>query len=191
MNIEKTDLPDVCLIVPSRFGDSRGWFSETWNAAHMAKVGFDLAFVQDNHSFSATPGTLRGLHYQRPPRAQDKLVRCTRGAIFDVAVDIRKGSPHYGKWVGVKLSAADGRQLLVPKGFLHGFLTLTPDCEVQYKCTDLYAPECDGGIRWDDPAIGIEWPLPPGTAAPQLSAKDAVAPSLADFDSPFIWEGSK
>lgn len=187
MKIEQTALPDVVVVVPPRFGDARGWFSETWNAARMAGAGLDLAFVQDNHSFSAQKGTLRGLHYQRPPHAQDKLVRCTRGAILDVAVDIRKGSPAYGKWVGVTLSAENGHQLLIPKGFLHGFVTLTDDCEVQYKCTDLYAPDCDGGIRWDDPTIGIDWQLQGAT--PTLSAKDAVAPLLADFDSPFVWEG--
>jgi dTDP-4-dehydrorhamnose 3,5-epimerase len=131
-------------------------------------------------------GTLRGLHYQRPPHAQDKLVRCTRGAIFDVAVDIRRGSPTYGRWVGVELTAANGKQLLVPKGFLHGFVTRMADTEVQYKCTDLYAPDCDGAIRWDDPTIAIDWGL---TGAPALSAKDAAAPLFAGFDSPFIWEG--
>jgi len=188
MQIEKTALSGVVVITPRRFGDARGWFSETWNAERMAEAGLDLAFVQDNHSFSATKGTLRGLHYQRPPHAQDKLVRCTRGEIFDVAVDIRKGSPSYGKWVGEVLSAENGRQLLIPKGFLHGFVTLTADCEVQYKCTDLYAPDCDGGIRWNDPTIGIDWRL--GGAAPVLSAKDEVAPLLADFDSPFTWEGA-
>ena len=187
MKIEQTALPDVIVIVQPRFGDARGWFSETWNAARMAEAGLDLAFVQDNHSFSAQKGTLRGLHYQRPPHAQDKLVRCTRGAIWDVAVDIRKGSPAYGKWVGVTLSAENGHQLLIPKGFLHGFVTLTDDCEVQYKCTDLYVPDCDGGIRWDDPTIGIDWPLEGAT--PTLSAKDAVAPLLDGFDSPFVWEG--
>lgn len=189
MQIEQTALPGVVVISPRRFGDARGWFSETWNADRMAGAGLDLHFVQDNHSFSATPGTLRGLHYQRPPHAQDKLVRCTRGAIFDVAVDIRKGSPSYGKWVGVELSAENGRQLLIPKGFLHGFVTRTADCEVQYKCTDLYAPDCDGGIRWDDPTIGIDWGL--GDMPPVLSDKDAVAPLLAGFDSPFTWEGGK
>lgn len=186
MQIEATDLSGVVILTPRRFGDDRGWFSETWNAKRMAEAGLDLAFVQDNHSFSATRGTLRGLHYQRPPHAQDKLVRCTRGAIFDVAVDIRRGSPGYGRWTGVELTERSGAQLLVPKGFLHGFVTLTPDCEVQYKCTDVYAPDCDGAIRWNDPAIGIEWPL---EADPLLSDKDRAAPFLADFDSPFTWEG--
>ncbi len=184
----ETSLSGVVVLAPRRFGDERGWFCETWNAQRMAAAGLDLAFVQDNHSMSGVAGTLRGLHYQRPPHAQDKLVRCTRGAIFDVAVDIRKGSPTDGKWVGEELTAANGKQLLVPKGFLHGFVTRVPETEVQYKCTDVYAPDCDGGIRWDDPTIGIDWRL---TGAPVLSAKDQVAPLLADFDSPFVWEGAK
>ena len=185
MQLDPTALPGVMILTPARFGDARGWFSETWNAARMAEAGLDLAFVQDNHSFSAEKGTLRGLHFQRPPRAQDKLVRCTRGTILDVAVDIRKGSPHYGQWVGVELSAENGKQLLVPKGFLHGFLTLTPNCEVQYKCTDTYAPDCDGAVAWN--SVGIDWGL--NGATPVLSAKDAAAPALADFDSPFTYEG--
>lgn len=182
MKIEETALAGVLILTPARFGDERGWFSETWNAARMAAAGLDFAFVQDNHSRSAAVGTLRGLHYQRPPHAQDKLVRCSAGAILDVAVDIRRGSPTYGRWVGVELSAANGRQLLVPKGFLHGFVTRAPDTEVQYKCTDLYAPDCDGAVRWDDPDIGIDWGL---AGPPVLSAKDAVAPFLKDLDTPF------
>jgi dTDP-4-dehydrorhamnose 3,5-epimerase len=184
MQIEETRLSGVLILTPRRFGDARGWFMETWNAARMAEAGLDLPFVQDNHSFSATKGTLRGLHFQRPPRAQDKLVRCSRGAILDVAVDIREGSATWGKWVGVELSAENGRQLLVPKGFLHGFVTLTDDCEVQYKCTDLYSPEHDGAVRWDDPAIGIDW----GTTAPILSEKDAKAPPLSAIGQPFPME---
>lgn len=187
MNIEKTALADVLVITPARFGDGRGWFSETWNAHRAAQAGLDVVFVQDNHSMSGAVGTLRGLHYQSPPHAQDKLVRCTRGAIFDVAVDVRLGSPCYGAWVGVELSAQNARQLFVPKGFLHGFVTRVADTEVQYKCSDIYAPDCDGGIRWDDPDIGIDWGL---TGAPVLSAKDAVAPLLRDFASPFVWEGA-
>lgn len=182
MQIEKTDLPDVMILTPRRFGDARGWFSETWNAERLREAGIDLAFVQDNHSFSARKGTLRGLHYQSPPRAQDKLVRCSRGAILDVAVDGRRGSPAYGNWVAVELSAENGRQLLVPKGFLHGFITLTDDCEVQYKCTDVYAPQHDGAVRWD--SVGIDW----GTEdAPVLSDKDMAAPAFADWQSPFIY----
>ena len=185
MQIEQTPLPDVLIVTPRRFGDARGWFSETWNAARMAEAGLDLPWVQDNHSLSAAKGTLRGLHFQSPPRAQDKLVRCTAGAILDVAVDIRSGSPTYGRWVGVKLSAENGRQLFVPKGFLHGFLTLTDGAEVQYKCTDIYSPDHDGAVRWDDPALGIDW----GIATPILSDKDARAPLLADIGSPFQWGG--
>ena len=183
MNIEPTDLPDVLILTPARFGDERGWFSETFNAARLAAAGLDMVWVQDNHSMSARVGTLRGLHFQAPPRAQDKLVRCSRGAIFDVAVDIRRGSPSYGAWVGVELSAQNGRQMLVPKGFLHGFVTRAADSEVQYKCSDVYAPECDGAVRWNDPDIGIDW----GVSAPVLSAKDSAAPALRDFVSPFQW----
>lgn len=185
MQIEPTRLPDVVILTPPRFGDARGWFTETWNASRMATAGLDLAFVQDNHSFSAAAGTLRGLHYQSPPRAQDKLVRCTRGAIRDVAVDGRRGSPTYGQWVAVDLTAENGWQLLVPKGFLHGFVTLTPDTEVQYKCTDLYAPDCDGSVRWD--SVGIDWGL---DAEPVLSGKDQAAIAFADWQSPFVWNGA-
>lgn len=184
MQIEPTALPEVLVLTPRRFGDARGWFTESWNAARMAEAGLDLPWVQDNHSFSAAKGTLRGLHYQSPPRAQDKLVRCTRGAILDVAVDIRTGSPAFGRHVAVELTPGNGRQLLVPKGFLHGFLTLADDTEVQYKCTDLYSPEHDGAVRWDDPALGIDW----GTSAPILSDKDASAPLLAGIGQPFRWE---
>lgn len=182
MQIEPTALPEVLILTPARFGDARGWFSETWNGPRLAGLGVTVPFVQDNHSFSATVGTLRGLHYQRPPHAQDKLVRCTRGAILDVAVDARRGSPRYGRWVAVELTAENGRQLLVPKGFLHGFVTRVADTEVQYKCSDVYAPDCDGGVRWDDPDIGIDWGL---SGAPVLSGKDAQAPAFRDWTSPF------
>ena len=188
MQIETTSLSDVMILTPKRFGDDRGWFMETFNAARVAEAGLNLSFVQDNHSMSAKVGTLPGLHFQTPPHAQDKLVRCSKGAILDVAVDIRRGSPTYGKWVGVELSEANGKQLLVPKGFLHGFVTRSENTEVQYKCTDVYAPDCDGGIRWDDPEIGIDWGL---TGDPVLSAKDTVAPLLRDYNSPFIFEGAK
>lgn len=185
MQIEPTHLPEVLILTPARFGDARGWFSETFNQARMAEAGLAMAWVQDNHSFSARPGTLRGLHYQRPPHAQDKLIRCTRGAIFDVAVDFRQGSPRFGQWVGVELTPDNARQLLVPKGFLHGFVTRAPDTEVQYKCSDLYAPDCDGAVRWDDPDIAITW----GVSDPTLSAKDASAPLLRDAPRPFQWGG--
>lgn len=181
MQIEPTALADVLILTPRRFGDARGWFTETWNAERMREAGLALDFVQDNHSFSARKGTLRGLHYQSPPRAQDKLVRCSRGAILDVAVDARRGSPSYGNWVGIEISAENGRQLLVPKGFLHGFVTLTDDCEVQYKCTDLYSPAHDGAVRWN--SVGIDW----GQTEPLLSDKDLAAPAFADWQSPFTF----
>ena len=186
MKIEKTPLPDVVILTPARFGDARGWFSETFNAKRFAQAGLTMDWVQDNHSMSAAVGTLRGLHFQRPPHAQDKLVRCTRGAIFDVAVDVRRSSATYGKWFGVELTPDNGKQLLVPKGFLHGFVTRQPDTEVQYKCSDVYAPDCDGGIRWNDPTIGIDW----GVTDPVLSAKDQVAPFLDGWESPFEWSGT-
>lgn len=183
MIVENTHLTGVFLLTTARFVDDRGWFSETWNLVQMQTIGLDIAFLQDNHSFSSARGTLRGLHYQRPPRAQDKLVRCSQGAICDVAVDVRKGSPTYGQWVMAELTAENGRQLLVPKGFLHGFVTLTDNTEVQYKCSDIYSSECDGSVRWD--SVGIEW----GIINPVLSAKDASAVALADFNSPFTFEG--
>ena len=178
----------VQLIRPTRHGDSRGWFVEVYNREAFAKVGITCTFVQDNHSLSIPAYTLRGLHFQTPSRGQDKLVRCIRGRIFDVAVDIRKGSPTFGHWVGAELSADNGHQLFIPVGFAHGFVTLEDNCEVSYKCSDTYAPANDGGIRWDDPAIGIDWQMPAGTA-PELSAKDAIQPLLADFDSPFPYDG--
>ncbi|GAB4535793.1 MAG: dTDP-4-dehydrorhamnose 3,5-epimerase [Ruegeria sp.] len=185
MLIEETALPGVLILTPRRFGDARGFFSETWNRRVLAQHGIDLDFVQDNHSVSAAAGTLRGLHFQSPPHAQDKLVRCGRGALFDIAVDIRKGSPTYGRWVGVELTAQNAKQLLVPKGFLHGFVTRKPDTEICYKCTDYYAPECDGAVHWD--SCGIDWRL---TAEPIVSDKDRDAPAFSRFDSPFIWEGA-
>lgn len=187
MQVDPTALPDVMILTPRRFGDARGWFMETFNAPRLQEAGLDIAWVQDNHSFSAARGTLRGLHYQRPPRAQDKLVRCSRGAILDVAVDFRAGSPGFGTSVAVELTAENGRQLLVPKGFLHGFVTLTDDTEVQYKCSDVYAPDCDGAVRWDDPDLGIDW----GVIDPVLSDKDRAAPFLRDAPRPFVWGGAK
>lgn len=178
----------VRLIVPRRHGDSRGWFTEVYSEPAFAALGIECRFVQDNHSLSVAPFTLRGLHFQTPPRGQDKLVRCIRGRIFDVAVDVRKGSPTYGHWVGAELSAENGHQLFIPIGFAHGFLTLEPDCEISYKCSDTYAPAQDSGLRWDDPAIGIDWPLP-GDQSPELSAKDNLQPLLRDFESPFSYDG--
>ncbi|WP_420861690.1 dTDP-4-dehydrorhamnose 3,5-epimerase [Algirhabdus cladophorae] len=187
MKVEQTQLSGVFILTPNRFGDARGFFSESYSKRVMADAGFDYDFVQDNHSVSAQIGTVRGLHFQSPPHAQDKLVRCGQGALFDVAVDIRKGSPTYGKWVGAELTAENGKQLMVPAGFLHGFSTRAPNTEIIYKCTDYYAPECDGAVRFDCPDIGIDWGLNGVDAV--LSAKDAAAPTLADFDSPFVFEG--
>ncbi len=180
-------VPDVLLVEPQRFGDERGFFSETYNAKVLAASGFDGVFVQDNHSRSPRRGTVRGLHFQAPPFAQDKLLRVTRGAILDVAVDIRRGSPTYGRAVAVELSAENWRQLLVPKGFAHGFQTLTDDCEVLYKVTDYYAPGAEAGLLWSDPALGVAWPL--GTAEATFNARDAAWPPLCAFDSPFVHQG--
>ena len=174
--------PGTTLIKPSRFGDHRGFFEETYSRRKYAELGIDVEFVQDNHSLSRRVGTLRGLHYQAPPAAQDKLVRCGRAANFDVAVYIRRGSPTYGQWEGYELNAENGHQLYVPVGFAHGFVTLEPDSEIVYKCTDYYASETEGAVRWD--SCGIDWPL---IGDPILSDKDAIAPVLADFDSPFIY----
>ena len=186
MQIEKTPLPGVLILTPRRFGDHRGFFSESWNRRTLAQSGVDLPeFVQDNHSMSAQKGTVRGLHFQSPPHAQGKLVRCGRGAIFDVAVDVRSGSATYGQWVGLELSFDNGKQLWIPAGFLHGFMTLQSDSEIIYKCTDHYAPECDGAVRWD--SCGIDWPI--DIATPVLSDKDAGAPIFAEFKTPFVYEG--
>ena len=176
----------VQLIHPKRHGDARGWFTEYFSQPAFAALGIKCEFVQDNHSLSVPAFTLRGLHFQCPPRGQDKLVRCIRGRIWDVAIDVRRHSPTYGEWVGAELSAENGHQLFIPIGFAHGFVTLEPNCEVTYKCSNTYAPETDGGIRWD--SAGIEWPIPAGTV-PELSMKDALLPALADFDSPFAYDG--
>lgn len=176
------------LVCPRRFSDSRGWFSETFNDARLKAHGIDVAYCQDNHSYSAQAGTLRGLHFQRPPHAQAKLVRCIRGRIFDVAVDIRRASPTFGQWVGAELSAENGKQLFVPVGYAHGFLTLEPDCEIAYKVDDYYSPECDGGIAWNDPDIGVNWT--PGFGAPVLSDKDSKLPLLAEMTFEFDYDGA-
>lgn len=184
MQIEPTNLPGVVILTPARHGDARGFFSESWSQKRMREAGLDIDFVQDNHSLSAKVGTVRGLHFQSPPHAQAKLVRCGKGRLFDAAVDIRKGSPTYGQWTGVELSFENGRQLLIPAGFLHGFVTREPDTEIVYKCSDYYAPECDGSVRWD--SCGIDWGF---EGTPLLSAKDEKAVPLADFVSPFTFEG--
>lgn len=176
-------IPEVVEITPAKFGDHRGFFSEVFKRSAFEAEGIHADWVQDNQSFSAEMGTVRGLHFQAPPFAQAKLVRVLRGAIFDVAVDIRNGSPSYGQWVGCEISAEKWNQLLVPAGFAHGFMTLTPDTEVLYKVDAPYARESEGAILWNDPAIGIEWP-DLGIAA-VLSDKDRVAPTLASLDSPF------
>lgn len=183
LETRKLALPDVLEITPKKFGDDRGFFSETFSAERFLQAGLEMPWVQDNQSFSAPVFTLRGLHYQKPPFAQDKLVRVLRGRILDVAVDIRQGSPTFGRWVSLELSADLFNQILVPKGFAHGFLTLEPDTEVFYKVSAPYSASHDRGVRWNDPAIGIEWPL--GGAEPVLSAKDRVAPLLAEQSPAF------
>lgn len=187
MDVQATGFDAVKLLIPRRFGDDRGWFSEVWNVRTLAEAGLQADFVQDNHSLSRPRGTLRGLHYQAPPHAQGKLVRCVAGAIWDVVVDVRRGSPTFGRWQGFELTAEDGRQLWLPAGFLHGFSTLTENAEVIYKCTDFYAPQADGAVRWDSPALAIDWRV---DGAPALSPKDAAAPPFEDWESPFVWEGT-
>lgn len=188
LKLERTHLPGLVILEPERFGDQRGFFAETWNQARMESLGLSYDFVQDNHSLSAEAGTIRGLHYQAPPCAQAKLVRCGRGRLFDVAVDICARSSTYGQWFGVELSSDNGKQLLIPEGFLHGFATCEPDTEIIYKCSTYYAPDCEGVVRFDDPQIGIDWPL--DGREPILSEKDAAAPSFRDLDSPFVWNGT-
>jgi len=171
------------LITPRRIADERGFFSETWNRSALAARGVQLPeFVQDNHSLSHEAGTVRGLHYQEPPHAQGKLVRCGRGRLFDVVVDFRKRSPSYGRWFGVELSFENGRQLWIPPGFLHGFVTREPDTEIVYKCTAEYEPRADRAVHWQ--GLGIDWAV----SEPRLSPKDAAAPSFASLSSPFDWE---
>ena len=179
---KKTKLSSVILITPDRFEDERGYFEETWNYSFFEDIELALPFVQDNHSYSIESGTLRGLHFQAPPYAQDKLVRCTRGAIYDVAVDIRKDSSSYGEWVGEELSKKNGNQLLIPKGFLHGFITLTAETEVQYKCTNYYSPEHDGAVLWS--SLNIDWPIIK-ESVPKISKKDKSAIPFDLFESPF------
>jgi dTDP-4-dehydrorhamnose 3,5-epimerase len=187
LQIEKTDVLGLLVLTPPRFGDNRGFFSENWNAKRAAAAGIDVDFVQDNHSMSHDIGTVRGLHFQSPPHAQAKLVRCGRGRFMDVAVDIRLGSPTYGRSFTIDLSYENGRQLFIPAGFLHGFITREADTEIIYKCSDYYAPECDGAVRFDDPQLAIDWGIETGAAI--LSDKDAKACYMADFKSPFTFEG--
>jgi len=185
---QATLIPGLVLLEPRRFGDARGFFAETWNARASKAAGAEVDFVQDNHSFSIQTGTIRGLHFQAPPHAQAKLVRCGRGRLFDVAVDIRAGSPTYGRWFGVELSFENGRQLFIPAGFAHGFATLEPETEIVYKCSDYYAPECEGALRYDDPDLAIDWGLAGGAAS--ISEKDLSASAFRGFASPFLWKGA-
>lgn len=183
MRVRETKLDGVWIIEPDVYGDHRGWFSETYTQQKFEALGITTVFIQDNHSFSQQKGTLRGLHFQKAPYAQTKLVRCTRGSIMDVAVDIRKGSPTYKAWVAVEVSAANHRQMYIPKGFAHGFVTLMVDTEVQYKVDAYYAPACDRSIRYDDVDLGIDW----GVVDPILSEKDLKAPTLAACDHGFCY----
>ncbi len=187
MDVVRLDIPEVVLLKPRRIADARGHFSETWRRDVLAQAGIDIDFVQDNLSYSARAGTLRGLHYQSPPHAQAKLVGVITGRILDVAVDVRAGSPTYGRHVSCELGADDGRQLYVPVGFLHGFVTLEPDTRVLYKVSDVYAPACDGAVRWDDSDLAIDWG--PAGAHPILSDKDAAAGAFAQFRTPFAAAG--
>lgn len=182
VSVEHFPVAGPLLVQTRRFEDSRGFFSETYNARAFAEAGISSVFVQDNHSLSREKGTVRGLHFQRPPHAQEKLIRVAKGRILDVAVDIRKGSPTYGKHVAVELTGADGRQLYIPAGFAHGFCTLVPDTEVIYKVTDFWSPDCEDGVLWNDPALAITWP---DFAGALLAAKDAALAPLGALDSPF------
>jgi dTDP-4-dehydrorhamnose reductase/dTDP-4-dehydrorhamnose 3,5-epimerase len=184
MEIKKTAVSGLLIIEPQVFGDHRGWFTETYSKEKFKVLGIEIDFIQDNHSFSAQKGTLRGLHFQLDPKAQTKLVRCTKGEILDVAVDLREGSPTYKKWVAVVLTEENKKQLFVPKGFAHGFMTLSDNVEVQYKVDELYSPKDDRSIRFDDPEIGVEW----GIESPTLSAKDLNAPLLKDSDVNFKYQ---
>ena len=177
MKITKTKLDGVVIIEPDVFGDNRGFFMESWNKKKMEEAGLYYDFVQDNHSKSTVKGTLRGIHFQKGDKAQAKLVRCVKGVVLDVAVDLRKNSPTFKQWVGVELSAENKKQLLIPRGFGHGFVTLTDDVEFLYKADNYYAPEADAGIRWNDPDIGVEW----GVENPILSEKDKKNPFLKDY----------
>jgi dTDP-4-dehydrorhamnose 3,5-epimerase len=175
-------LPEVLIITPKRHGDGRGWFSETWSRQTLAKHGIEFDFVQDNQAFSARRGTIRGLHFQQAPHAQAKLLRVLRGAVYDVAVDVREGSPTFGRWVGAELTAERGEQILVPRGFAHGYCTLVDDTELFYKVDGQYAPQTEGGVLWNDPDLAIDWPV--SAAEAMLSDKDKILPRLADLPPP-------
>jgi len=181
ITVTETKLKDVYLIKPKQFGDNRGWFMESYSKRDFEAAGLNIDFVQDNRSFTALKGTVRGLHFQRPPMAQTKLLSCLRGRIMDVAVDLRHDSPTYLQWIGVELSEDDPTQILIPKGFAHGFVTLSDDVEIMYKVDAFYSPECDGGVRWNDPDIGVDW----GVTDPVLSEKDQHSPFLRDLPAIF------
>jgi dTDP-4-dehydrorhamnose 3,5-epimerase len=181
MRIERLAIPEVVLLTPVRHGDERGWLSEVYSRRVLAEAGIDDEFVQDNHAFSALAGTLRGLHLQAPPHAHAKLVRAGRGAVLDVAVDVRPGSPTFGGWVGAELSAENGAMLYVPRGFAHGYCTLKPASEIIYKLSDYYAPECERGVLWNDPAIGIDWPVDPEEAV--INQRDRNLPPLEALEA--------
>lgn len=184
LTVTRFEIEGPALVVPARHGDARGWFAETWNVDDWAEAGLpDVDWVQDNEAFSAAPGTLRGLHFQAPPCAQAKLVRCLRGEIFDVAVDIRRGSPTYGRSVSTVLTAQGGEQLFVPAGFAHGYQTLKTDCQVAYKVDAPYAPGAEGGLFWADVDLGIDWPKPQDLV---MAGRDYNWPGLAAFESPFV-----
>lgn len=185
MKVTALDIPEVKILTPRKFGDDRGFFSETYNRKTLLEFGIDLDFVQDNYAFSAEAGTLRGIHFQAPPFAQDKLLRVIKGSVFDVAVDIRRGSPSYGKHVSAVITAESWDQILVPIGFAHACLTLEPNTEFTYKVTNYYAPEHDHGLLWSDPDLGIEWPTIAGDI--QLSEKDRQQPRFRDLQSPFVY----
>jgi dTDP-4-dehydrorhamnose 3,5-epimerase (EC 5.1.3.13) len=189
MKVIKTEIEGVLIIEPDVFGDHRGYFMETYSTERYNEIGIDTTFVQDNMSFSANKGTLRGLHFQTNPKAQSKLVSCTKGAVIDVAVDIRKGSPTYKQWIAVELSAENKKQFYIPRGFAHGFLTITDDVEFRYKVDNLYSKECDRGIRYDDPSINIDWGSLLNGIEPILSEKDKNGPLLDECDYNFVYEG--
>ncbi len=184
MKLTKTKITDVIIIEPKVFGDHRGWFTESYSKDRYISLGINVDFVQDNHSFTARKGTLRGLHFQIEPKAQSKLLRCIRGKILDIAVDLRKGSPSYLRWTGNVISEENKKQIYIPKGFAHGFVSLTDNVEIEYKVDEYYSPECDRSIRFDDPTFGIEW----GISDPVLSEKDMKAQFLKDTDTHFIYK---
>lgn len=188
MKVTETAIPGVLIIDTDVFGDHRGYFTETYSKPKYEKMGIDVDFVQDNMSFSAAEGTVRGLHWQNPPYAQSKLVSCTKGRVIDVAVDIRKGSPTFGKWVSCELSEDNHRQFFIPQGFAHGFLTLSPDVEFRYKVGNVYNKESEGAIRYDDPTVNVDWGALLDGREAILSDKDRIAPELADSNNQFVYE---